>query len=98
MATTKATTKATTTKAKGPKPVIPTDTQRAVLDALSGGRKISISGDATRSTAILTTAKGTPVKDAPKLKRTAVESCQKKGWVDADGALTEEGKKAKRIK
>lgn len=90
--------KATTTKA-APKPVAPTEKQRAVLDALTGGRVVKITeADNGRKSVVLNTAKGKPVKDAPKLDRTAVEAVIKKGWVSAEGTLTDEGKKAKRIK
>lgn len=87
----------TKTKA-APKPVAPTEKQRAVLDALSGGRVVKINDDGKRKTVALTTAKGTAVKDAPKLDRSAIESCQKKGWVGTDGTITDAGKKAKRVK
>lgn len=80
------------------KPKAPTANQRAVLDALSGGRVVTITETDGRKKVSLTTAKGTAVKEAPKLDRGAIESCQKKGWVSAAGTITDEGKKAKRIK
>lgn len=86
---------------KAPKTVTPTEKQRAVLDALTGGRVVKIAEENGKKKVVLTTAKGTPVKDAPKLDRAAIESCQKKGWVSGDGdgiTLTDAGKKAKRVK
>jgi hypothetical protein len=48
---------------------------------------------------MLVTASGKPVKDAPKLDRGAIESCQKKGWVcESSGTITDDGKKAKKAK
>lgn len=80
------------------KPKAPTDKQRAVLDALSGGRVVTITETDGRKKVSLATAKGTAVKEAPTLDRSAIEACQKKGWVSAAGTITDEGKRAKRIK
>lgn len=90
---------ATATKKPTPKSAIPTDKQRAVLDALSGGRAVKVTDDGKKKTVSLVTASGKPVKDAPKLDRGAIESCQKKGWVcGSAGTITDEGKKAKKAK
>lgn len=77
---------------------VPTDKQRAVLDALVGGKTVCIEDNGGKKKVVLKTAKGNPVKDAPKLDRGAVEGCQKKGWVCGSGTLTDDGKKAKRRK
>lgn len=84
---------------KAPKVQVPTDKQRAVLDALTGGRAVKITDDGKKKTVSLVTASGKPVKDAPKLDRGAIESCQKKGWVcSSAGTITDDGKKAKKAK
>lgn len=80
---------ATKTKAASPK-------QKAVLDALNGGRKVAIVDGTRGKTVTLTTPSNKPVKDAPKLDRGAVEACQKHGWVNAAGEITEDGKAAKK--
>lgn len=81
------------------KPVVPTEKQRVVLDALSNGRKVSISEVNGKKVVSLTSGTGKPVKDAPKLDRVTIEACQKKGWVcTTTGTLTDEGKKAKKLK
>lgn len=77
---------------------VPTDKQRAVLGAILGGKTVNVVDDGGKKKVVVKTAKGNPAKDAPKLDRGAVESCQKKGWVCPAGTLTEEGKKAKRRK
>jgi len=87
---------ATTTKT--PKPVAPTVKQRAVLDALTAGRVVKITESNGKKSVTLTTPAGNPVKNGPKLDRTAVEACQTKGWVDSAGKVTDDGRKAKRIK
>ncbi len=83
---------------KTPKVVVPTDKQRSVLEALAGGRKVAIVEKDGKKSIALTTAKGNPVAAAPKLDRTAVEGCIKKGWVDTCGTITDGGKKAKKAK
>ncbi len=71
--------------------------QKAVLDALSGGRKVSIGTNAKgQKTVVLATKTGKPVADAPKLDRAAVEAAIKYGWVNAAGEITDEGKAAKK--
>jgi len=83
---------------KAPKAVVPTDKQLAVLDALGNGRKISVeTNDKGKKSVTLLTSTGKPVKDAPKLDRVAIETCQKRGWI-SEGVLSEEGKKAKKVK
>ncbi len=77
---------------------VPTDKQRAVLDAILGGKSVNIVDDMGKKKVVVKTAKGNPAKDAPKLDRNAVEGCMKKGWVCPAGTLTEDGKKAKRRK
>lgn len=77
---------------------VPTDKQRAVLEALLGNKTVCIEDNDGKKKVVLKTAKGNPVKDAPKLDRSAIEGCQKKGWVSAEGVLTDDGKKAKRRK
>lgn len=76
----------------------PTDNQRAVLDALAGGRKVSVTDDGKKKTVALTTKAGGAVKDAPKLNRAAVESCIAKGWVSPAGDISDDGKAAKKRK
>ncbi len=87
-----------TSAPKTPKVVAPTEKQLAVLTALQGGRKVVITDDGKKKTVSFVTKAGKPVKDAPKVDRVAIETCQKKGWVSAEGILTDEGKKAKKAK
>jgi hypothetical protein len=87
------------TATKTPKAAIPTEKQRAVLEALNGGRAVKITEANGKKSVMLVTASGKPVKDAPKLDRGAIESCQKKGWVcESSGTITDDGKKAKKAK
>lgn len=86
------------TKTKAAKPPVPTEKQRAVLSALTGGRKIASEDVGGKPRLVLFGKTGKPVANAPKIDRSAFEGCQKKGWVDAAGQLTEDGTKAKRRK
>lgn len=80
---------ATKTKTASPK-------QKAVLDALAGGRIVKVTDEGGKKKVTLTTAKGGAVKNAPKLDREAVEAAIKYGWVAGDGTITDAGKLAKK--
>lgn len=81
-----------------PKPPVPTEKQRAVLDALKGGRAGVVTEANGKKKLTVNGPTGKPVKEQPKLERSAFEACQKKGWVGTDGKITEDGSKAKRRK
>ncbi len=88
-----------TKKAATPKPPVPTEKQRAVLDALKGGRSVQVTEANGKKKLTVLGPTGKPVKEQPKLDRSALEACEKKGWVTAGtGQLTDEGKKAKNRK
>lgn len=97
------------TAEKVAKPPVPTEKQKAVLDALKGGRTIKIEEIAGKRKLTVLGPTGKPAKEQPKLDRAAVESCHKKTWLTANGgstgtdseftyAISEEGIKAKRRK
>ncbi len=88
---------ATGTKVAAPKQPVPTEKQRAVLDALKGGRTVKIEDVGGKKKLTVLGPSGKPVKEQPKLDRSAVEACEKKGWVSG-GKVTDEGTKAKRRK
>lgn len=88
-----------------PKVVVPTDKQRAVLDALKGGRSIKVTEANGKKTLAVLGPTGKPVKEQPKLDRGAVEAAAKKGWLSLgtdsgqdEYKITDEGTKAKRRK
>jgi len=91
------------------KVVVPTDKQRAVLDALKGGRSIKVTEANGKKTLTVLGPTGKPIKEQPKLDRGAVEAAAKKGWLSnsagsangvftAEYKITDEGTKAKRLK
>lgn len=93
-----------------PKTPVPTDKQRAVLDACKGGRAVAVTATGGKKTVGVVGPTGKPVKDHPKLDRAAVERCVALGWVAASGGqgepdgsttaykITETGAAAKRRK
>lgn len=87
-----------TKKAATPKQPVPTEKQRAVLDALKGGRAGVVTEANGKKKLTVNGPTGKPVKEQPKVDRSAFEACQKKGWVGTDGKVTEAGAKAKRAK
>lgn len=66
----------------------PTPKQKAILDVIAGGRRISVrtvtKDGKPKSATTVETAKGTAVAGA-KADRETVESCTKKGWLSVTG-------------
>lgn len=76
---------------------VPTEKQREVLKAATGGRSVTIDESTGKKKVVVLNEGGKPLKTQPKLDRSAVEGCQKKGWL-VEGKLTDEGRSANRRK